>query len=113
MAEFDFLTDGASKLYCEQIVVAMELLYDIAPDAGYALLNERWQGKDWRTDAKFAYLLYHERQEEWARRIGNPKPCGGADEELDQWAIREDEANARIESLRNDLSYQWLWPLDW
>jgi hypothetical protein len=108
--KFSFLTDDDSRLYCQQIIKAMELLFDIDPNKGYELLNGFWRGKDWRESAPFTYLLYHERQGEWAERIGNPKPYGGTETELKEWKTRQEVAASRIRSFRENGQYKWLWP---
>src|SRR6266404_9354844 len=108
---FAFQTDDNSRLYCEQIIGAMGLLFDIDPDRSLELLNDFWRGKDWRESETFIYLLYHRRQGEWAERIGNPKPYGGSEAELERWNCRQKEAASRIQSFCENGQYKWLWPL--
>jgi hypothetical protein len=110
--EFAFQTDDGSLNYCERVLVAMQLLYDVDPKNGCQLLNEHWRGRDWRGSSEESVWLFHETEKEWAQRIGNPRPyTGGADEQ--SWQEREDEAYRRIESFFKDGKYDWLWPPGW
>jgi hypothetical protein len=62
--KFTFQNDENSRLFCEKIVEAMELLYDIDPAKGCELLNDRWGGFDWRqnSEKKILHTSYFMRQ---------------------------------------------------
>jgi hypothetical protein len=114
--KFTFQNDENSRLFCEKIVEAMELLYDIDPAKGCELLNDRWGGFDWRQNSEkkdFTYLLFHETELSWAGRIGNPCPDGGPESELVKWRARENEAERRIEAFFHVGQHDWLWPPGW
>jgi hypothetical protein len=109
---FTFQTDDKSRAFCERILEAMNLLFDIDPSRGVELLNQYWRGKDWRDPSAgggsaYAWLIYHESPAEWAERIGNPHPYekGPA---LEAWESRRDEAERRLAELRKTRSYPWL-----
>src|SRR5207245_1074023 len=83
---FSFHTDNRSSLYCDRIIKAMDLLYDIPPVAGYELLNDFWRGFDWRENSETAnhtFVLFHNTEREWADRIANPCPAMGTESDLD------------------------------
>jgi hypothetical protein len=109
---FSFLTDDRSRQFCEKIVQAMELLYDIDPMTGCQLINQAWQGSDLRAKSNggtcdFPELIFHEFPKYWAQRICNPNPCVlGPDN--DRYEAREREARRRIEEYRNAGLHKWL-----
>lgn len=108
-----FQTDNTSREFCDNIVKAMELLYDIDPNIGCELLNRKWFGNDWRArsnggTAELPELLYHETEREWAERIGNPCPYKEGIE-FDQWKARQNEAEHRIEEYRKTGIHEWLY----
>lgn len=109
---FDFLTDDESMSFCERIVKAMELLYDIDQAKGCELLNEKWRGYDWRDPSnggtsKHQYLLYHETERDWAGRIGNPHPYTEGPK-TDEWNARQTRAEQLIVEFREAGVHAWL-----
>ena len=108
---FSFHTDDESRDYCEKIIKAMELLYDIDPVTGLEILNDFWFGFDWREGSETAnhtYVLYHQTHREWADIIGNPCPAMGTELELKQWRARQGEAERRIAAFRKAGQFEWL-----
>lgn len=106
---FSFRTDEESQRYCERIIEAMAVLYDIELESAREMLNEYWNGLDWSANGKHSYLLYHRTEREWADRIGNPCPYGEKKPEMNRWQARKDEADHRIAQLRNAKRIKWLW----
>lgn len=110
--KFEFFTDDESQSFCERIVRAMDLLYDINEETSLMLLNKRWQNHDWRDPSKGGmdenyFLLYHEDERDWAARIGNPRPVTN-DLAHDDWEIREEEAERRLSEIRDAGNHAWL-----
>ena len=104
--DFAFVTDDKARRYCERIVEAMRLLYDIDPAEGRELLNGHWRGMDLREGREQPCLLYHETEREWAERLGNATdytPAGDA-----RRKAREAEAERRIAEFRKLGQYEWL-----
>jgi hypothetical protein len=101
---FSFQTDEISQDYCEKIIQAMELLYDIDPATGLDIVNAHWHGSDLREDAPFAYLFYHLTIRQWANRLGNPNtPTDNS-----AWRARGEEAERRIAVFRRAGKFEWL-----
>lgn len=104
---FTFQTDDKASRYCERIVRAMELLYDIDPVAGWELLNGHLRGMDLREGHEQPCLLYHETEREWAERLGNASdysPAGDA-----RRRAREAEAERRVAEFRRLGRHKWLY----
>lgn len=103
---FTFQTDDKARRYCERIVEALGLLYDIDPVAGRELLNGHWRGMDLREGRGQPVLLYHETEREWAERLGNATdytPAGDA-----RRTAGEAEAERRVAEFRRLGRHGWL-----
>lgn len=110
--KFDFLTDNESQAFCEKIVRAMGILYDIKEESACDLLNKSWRHYDWRDPLKGGldenyFLLYHESVHDWASRIGNPRPIVD-DPARDDWRIREEDAERRLCEISESGNHDWL-----
>jgi hypothetical protein len=101
--EFGFHTDEESKLFCERIIEAMELLYDINQVDGIEVLNNHWGG----LPLAEVWILYHETEREWAERLGNTSDYSLAGEAKRK--SKQAEAERRIAEFRRAGQHEWLY----